>query len=292
MIHVRAGTGTRAPAFLPLIYESKTLLMQRLQDAFTRGYTQWTMGRVAVERVPALARKFRDLYLVHVSRMARSRRKADGLGNAVFYLMSDGDTVLWFLLVTPLVKHGGVVRGEHPAHQLERLNDGTEAKGRLVLDTYELVQLTPTLTKPVAPDKLPPSPSAAQKAAHSAALRAHERRLKAFQSGARSTGWTWRYTAGAYQTWRDRLIGEVRAGEGAVASLTQSIDTLYKSPGFRGVREQVKRLAQLLRAEWKRSRRPTEAMPAIPARIGYVRRLPDIGRRVGDLIKAGRGELE
>lgn len=280
MIHVRAGASSRAPTYLPLIYESKTLLMQRLQDAFTRGHTRWTMGRTTVEKVPALARKFRDLYLVHLSRMARSRRKADGLGNATFYLMSDGDAVLWFLLVST---------GDHPAHQVEKLNDGTDAKGRLVLDTYELVRIAPTLTKPEPPDKLPPSPTAAQKAEHNAALRAYEKRLTAYKSGARTTGWTWRYTAGAYQSWRDRLMSEVRAGTGAESLLAQSIDTLYKTPGFRGSREQVKKLAQLLRAEWKRAGRPADSMPAIPARIGYVRRLPDIGRRVGDVIKAERG---
>lgn len=279
MVHVRAGTGARAPAYLPVVYESKTLLMQRLQDSFTRGYTRWTTGRVAVEKVPALARKFRDLYLVHLSRMARSRRKADGLGNAVFYLFGDGEGLLWFLLVSP---------GDHPAHQLEKLHDGSAPVGRLRLDTYELVRLPPTLNKPVPPEKLPPSPTPAEKAAHNAALRAHESRMKAFASGARTTNWTWRYTPEAYQSWRERFIAEVRAA-GAESALAQSIDTLYKTPGFRGSREQVKKLTQLLRSEWKRSRHGSEPLPPIPARIGYVRRLPDAGRRVGDLIKAAAG---
>ncbi len=39
-----------------------------------------------------------------------------------------------------------------------------------------------------------------------------------------------------------------------------------------------KKLAKLIHQEWKRSRGQEEVMPGIPERIGYLRRLPSMGR--------------
>ena len=59
--------------------------------------------------------------------------------------------------------------------------------------------------------------------------------------------------------------------------LRQTIYTLFRSPSFSGVREQVKSIVQLITDEWKRTRNPKESMPQIPKTLGYVRRLEDKG---------------
>ena len=71
------------------------------------------------------------------------------------------------------------------------------------------------------------------------------------------------------------------------AVLNQWIYSTARSPGFAGVREQVKRLWKLLRAEWKRSRSNGELLPEIPKNIGYVRRLPDVGSPWSELMRRG-----
>ncbi len=91
-----------------------------------------------------------------------------------------------------------------------------------------------------------------------------------------STGpvWTWRYTREREADLRDDLIQTIRRK--ADRELAQKIETVWRSPGFAGVRVQVKKMGELIRSEWKRSR-GKEALPEIPTRIGYVRRVADLG---------------
>ena len=87
--------------------------------------------------------------------------------------------------------------------------------------------------------------------------------------------WTWVYTKEREQELREALIGAMRRKSDH--DLNQLIHTIWRSPGFAGVRAQVKRFGELIKAEWKRSRKDGEALPEIPARIGYVQRLKDKG---------------
>ncbi|BDB14965.1 hypothetical protein ANFP_22850 [Acidithiobacillus ferrooxidans] len=75
---------------------------------------------------------------------------------------------------------------------------------------------------------------------------------------------------------RDTLMLLIRQKRDA--HLEQIIESVWRVPGFSGIRDQVKKLAKLLHQEWKRSRGQEEAMPAIPERIRYLRRLPSLGR--------------
>ena len=81
---------------------------------------------------------------------------------------------------------------------------------------------------------------------------------------------------------RDTLMLLIRQKRDA--QLEQIIESVWRVPGFSGIRDQVKKLAKLLHQEWKRSRGQDEAMPAIPERIGYLRRLPSLGRRLEELL--------
>jgi len=134
--------------------------------------------------------------------------------------------------------------GDHPAHRLEKLKDLREPRSRLTVTGYELVRQT--------------------------------------RAGSDKPVVTWRMTEANYQSWRERIIKTVRSkGEKPV---TEMLETLVRSPGFSGIRTQVKKLAQLFRAEWKRSRHRTERAPAV-GKIYYVQRLKGDGMYLSTFLK-------
>jgi len=102
--------------------------------------------------------------------------------------------------------------------------------------------------------------------------------------GANAPVLTWRYTRAQHRLLHDQVVFAIRGKQDAV--LEQLIHSLSRSPGFAGVREQVKKLWAIVKAEWKRTRSKTEDPPKIPPTIGYVRRLPDVGMRWSDLMQS------
>lgn len=98
--------------------------------------------------------------------------------------------------------------------------------------------------------------------------------------GAAAPAWTWRYEKDHAQALRDDLLRAIRSKRDD--ELRQLIHELWRTPGFAAARDQVKKFRQLILAEWKRSR-GTDPKPEIPERLGYVRRLPDVGRRLSEL---------
>jgi len=113
--------------------------------------------------------------------------------------------------------------------------------------------------------------------------------VRHIRSGNSKPSWTWRYNSRRYDELRESLILAIRRHN--TQDLVQLIDTTWRSPAFAGIREQVKKLAELIRAEWTRS--GVGPMPELPKNIGYVRRLPDKGKYLSNLIKElkhGAGE--
>ena len=92
--------------------------------------------------------------------------------------------------------------------------------------------------------------------------------------------WTWRYTRKRHDELRQEFIACIRQRRDR--DLERLIMTTWRTPGFHGAREQVKKLKELICAEWKRNR-GNEKLPEIPDRIGYVRRLPDVGLKLSTL---------
>lgn len=119
----------------PPVLLTKSVLLQRCADLVRLGHFWHISGVVPYARAAALARKFRDTYLVHLSKDSRYRRKKNaGLGNAHLLLWQHHETALeltFVLLVTD---------GDHPAHILERLSDARVQ--RLTITGYELVRQT------------------------------------------------------------------------------------------------------------------------------------------------------
>ena len=104
------------------------------------------------------------------------------------------------------------------------------------------------------------------------------------KSGAKAPVLTWRYQKQRFEEIHDEIVQVIRQRHDA--RLEQIIHSLHRSPGFAGVRQQVKKLWQIVRAEWKRTRSKSEECPAIPPNIGYVRRLPDVGMLWSELMQS------
>lgn len=214
----------------PKVHIHKSVLMQRLLDAASRGYPWHTSGTVPVQKAPRLANKFAELYGVSKNQNQRAYAKRMRRANArlYFYAPDRGDKLHWWLLATG----GAGAVNEH-----ERLQDATSAHGRIRVGTdYELLRRT--------------RPSA--------------------KGG--GTVWSWRMTRACYGQWRERIISACRHSEPWV--VTQTLGSLYRTPGFSGIRQQVGKLSALARSEWRRRHGNLDAL-VFPPRLNYIERLPD-----------------
>ena len=93
--------------------------------------------------------------------------------------------------------------------------------------------------------------------------------------------WTWRYSRVRHDELRNSIIQGIRQKRDR--DLETLIHSIWRSPGFAGIRDQVKKFDSLIKVEWKRARKASEQMPDIPTRIGYVRRLKDVGAKLSTL---------
>ena len=100
------------------------------------------------------------------------------------------------------------------------------------------------------------------------------------RAGAKLPAWTWRYTKTREHELRDALLRAVRTKRDD--ELRQLIQTIWRTPGFAAARGQVKKMKALIVSDWKRSR-GGDPLPEIPERLGYVRRIPDLGRKLSEL---------
>lgn len=239
--------------FNPTIFESRALVMQRLTDAVSHGYTHSCHGTIGIDRCAKFAKKFDLNYSVSADRNERARRKRANLGNSVLILWLKDEYINWWLLVTPPEV------GDHPAHTLETLSDAAKSNERIEIDGFELVRLP-------------------KKAPKVAGTNSHNQTPR--QSKQINSTLTWRMNQGKYQAWRDSIIQSVRNSN--TRSMELLMYKLWSSPGFSGIRTQVGKLASLYRGEVKRSGR--KDAPALPKRLGYIRRLSNRGITLSSLI--------
>lgn len=248
----------------PIVFTSRQTFLQRTADYVRTGHIHWTAGVVPVDRVHRLVRKFTRLYAVGLDRNRRFRAKRRGEANATLLLvwMSTVQThIQWVLLVTP---------GDHPAHELERLEDAGTREGRVHLFDYELVHLTKRRS---VRRRYPGSVSDTDHPTP-----AGERTTS--DPGQGRLVHTWRMRLDVYETLRERALAAARGrNAGEVRALLQE---LYHVPGFYGVRQQVGRVVALLRREYQRRRGSLAGFPELPA-LYYVVRRPDRGTRLSRL---------
>lgn len=98
--------------------------------------------------------------------------------------------------------------------------------------------------------------------------------------GSKKPAWSWRYSPKQYGLLHNSIVQAIRAKRDT--ELVQLIGSISRSPGFALVREQVKKLKELVQSEWKRRRAKSETMPVLPHH-GYSRRLVDRGCWLSEL---------
>ena len=120
------------PHYNPIVFDRKTVFMQRLADFVRLGYRHYVVGEVRPTRAWPLAMKFSRLYEVHLHRNQRAKARANGEGSAyALWWRPHADNLVFALLLSP---------GTHAARQLENLQDCGERNSRITLGDYELVQ--------------------------------------------------------------------------------------------------------------------------------------------------------
>lgn len=140
--------------------------------------------------------------------------------------------------------------GDGRIHEEERLRHAQDARGRIRLDDdYELIRRT----------------------------------RKSDKGG--GTVWSWRMTKDCERRWRERIISACRQSH--ALAITQAIGSLYRVPGFSGIREQTGALIALARAEWRRRHGTLDAL-ILPPKLPYIERLPDTSLALSQVIRQGR----
>lgn len=128
-------------------------------------------------------------------------------------------------------------KGAGRIHQEERLQHAQNARFRIRLDAdYELICRT----------------------------------QRSYKGG--GTVWSWRITKACERRWRERIIAACRQSH--PLCITQAIGSLYRMPGFSGIREQAGTLVALARAEWRRRHGNLDTL-LLPPKLPYIERLSD-----------------
>lgn len=135
-----------------------------------------------------------------------------------------------------------VSAGDNPAYAVEKLQDARDRATRLRWGDYELLQIA-------RPGQLKPA-------------------------------WSWRLRQQAYDDFRHRIIQAIRHQNSF--EYESALDTLYRLPGFAGVRVQGKKLLLLYGVEWVR--RFGERCH-LQKRLRYVQRLKNQGTKLSVLVK-------
>jgi len=117
----------------PPIQRHKTVVMQRIQQAASRGYSLFTFGTVPYKKAQAFADKIATNYKVDLNENQRGYRRRLKRANAFLFLYPKKDTDLfhWWILAT---------EGTGAIHDKERLFSIFDKQNRLTWDNdYELV---------------------------------------------------------------------------------------------------------------------------------------------------------
>ena len=112
----------------------------------------------------------------------------------------------------------------------------------------------------------------------------HFELVRMTKPGQKTTSWTWRYEKHRYEDLRSLIIENISRKKDA--DLQKLIEIIWSSPGFHGIRAQIKRIPDLIKSEWQRHKRPADKFPELPKHLGYVRKLGDKSKKVSVLLKS------
>lgn len=116
--------------------------MQQIQKAATSGYVYYITGTCTAIKLPGLVKKFEKYYQINQTRQQVYRKKQKGDASAKFFIYAhttDKTAFFWVLMVT---------QGQHLSHEIEKLQNLTERKTRLIYGDYQLIQKPSSKGKP------------------------------------------------------------------------------------------------------------------------------------------------
>lgn len=232
-----------------MLTHTKTLFMQRLQDAARFGYLYYTSGTLDdPNTVHRLTRKFAVTYDTDLSRSAVCRRRRAGEAATKFYVWERQHLTprYWFVLIA--------TEGIGRVHTYEQLKDLRQ--DRLTLEGYELV---------------------------------HDGRCWSWQMTRETLhAWRERiHTVAALPLPRRRTAQDKQGVFDVDAE--KILARLYAVPGFRLARRQVGQLVTFMKGEWQRLRPSTGVQPRWRTFLWYVRRLPNAPQRVKTVKQCMKG---
>lgn len=255
----------------PFVLTKKTVYMQRIADYVRSGHVRYISGKIDIEKAGFFAAKMDYHYACYASAVDHFRQRQRGFSSSkLLFLYTDGDSKLdWILLST----EGDFLVPESGSNQWQNACDV-----RIQVTNYELVRQPKLKKKEVS------KPESEEKSLP-------EKRKYEYKYNADFT-WTWVYSKTRYEDLREQIIMSIRRHR--TDQLRQIIVTIYRSPGFSGIRDQVKKMVKLLKSEWTRS--GVGDAPELPKGLGYVRRLPDKGKLLTKIkqehLNANRKEAE
>ena len=96
--------------------------------------------------------------------------------------------------------------------------------------------------------------------------------LRITKPGEKKPLFSWKHNRDEIDAIRAIVISAVRLKQNKI--LEEILDKAFSAPGFAGIREDQKKLKDLVKNEWKRSRSQSEPLPKMPE-LFYVRRTAD-----------------
>lgn len=255
----------------PFIFTKKVSYMQRISDCVRLGYNRYVEGVIPISKAGFFAAKMDYLYVCYADKMSasRMRKKGHSTGRLLFYHDGISSNLNWILLITE-----GDFFTPDSGNEVWRKPE----ENRITLTGYELVRVSKE--EPKKPRKVKVEDPAAEETDMSLSRKKTGKNPKV-QAADRSTTWTWRYTASRYKELREYIVSAIRRHRHD--EVRQIIDTIWRSPAYRGVRKQVKLFQDLIKSEWVRT--GVGELPEFPKGLGYVRRIPDKGKRLTDIQK-------
>lgn len=256
----------------PWLFASKAAFLQRISDRVRAGARYYFQGTTALEKLPGTLTKLAARYPLNLKKITseRAKKKGEVTFNFLGYVEVKRRVVHWVVLANCADPLALVTTGD-------RWRDALET--RIEITHYELVRETrPT-----------PPLSAMQRAKQAARVTPTARSAAPKKGASNRPGWTWRYTRRQVETLRETIITLIRGRRDH--ELEQLIVTLFRSPGFAGIRTQVWKLKTLVKSEWLRSRSKSEPLPDMPKNLGFVRRLANVGQPWQNFINPSTKEL-
>lgn len=246
-----------APASDPFIFLKRNAFMQRISDAVRNGYTLYITGSTKVDKIAFKSQNMFERFNTNRSKTQEFRARASGKTTArwLAFWEQDSELVIWVLLMNPT----------EDLDKSEKWRDAS--KDKITIGSLELVRLSKPKT-------------VLQRVETEANPNASERKIVRVKGG--KEVWTWRYNRARYDSLRNDIVTLIRTKNDR--PLQELIERIWGTPSHWGMRDQVKKLDQLVKEEWKRSRRSGESIPTMP-KNRWLQRLTDSGCRWSHLMR-------